>query len=63
MSTLGDTTRNREDATTEEVKVVASMCSLLNARSARMNGLQLLVSMMLVARATSREVGTLNNLK
>ena len=61
--TLGDTTRNREDATTEEVKVVASMCSLLNARSARMNGLQLLVSMMLVARATSREVGTLNNLK
>ena len=33
---LGDTKRNqeREEVTTEEVKAVASMCSLLNARSA-----------------------------
>lgn len=54
--TLGDTTRNREDVSSEEVKVVASMCSLLNARSARVKGLQLLVSMMLVARATNRQV-------
>lgn len=56
--TLGDTARNQEEeeVTTEEVKAVASMCSLMNARSARMRGLQLLVSMMLVARATSRQV-------
>ena len=55
---LGDTTRNqeKEEVTMEEVKAVASMCSLINARSARMKGLQLLVSMMLVARATSRQV-------
>ena len=59
--TLGDTKRNqeKEEVTTEEVKAVASMCSLLNARSARMKGLQLLVSMMLVARATSRQVYTI----
>ena len=57
---LGDTQRNRQNedvqVTTEEVKVVASMCSMLNARSARMKGLQLLVSFMLVARATCRQV-------
>ena len=55
---LGDTSRNqvKDEVTTEEVKAVASMCSLLNARSARMKGLQLLVSMMLVARATSKQV-------
>ena len=56
--TLGDTKRNQEkgEVTTEEVKAVSSLCSLLNARSARMTGLQLLVSMMLVARATSKQV-------
>ena len=57
---LGDAQRNRQkddfQVTTEEVKVVASMCSTLNARSARMKGLQLLVSIMLVARATCRQV-------
>lgn len=55
---LGDAKRNqqKEEVTTEEVKAVTSMCSMLNARSARMKGLQLLISMMLVARATSRQV-------
>ena len=55
---VGDTKRNQDDGemTTEEIKAVASMCSLLNARSANMKGLQLLMSMMLVARATSRQV-------
>jgi hypothetical protein len=56
---LGDVKRNtteKEEVTTEQTKAVSSMCSLLNARSARMKGLQLLVSMMLVARATSRQV-------
>ena len=56
--TLGDTKRNTEkdEVTTEDIKAVSSMCSLLNARSARENGLQLLMSVMLVARATSRQV-------
>ena len=55
---LGDVKRNakRDEVTTEQTKAISSMCSLLNARSARMKGLQLLVSMMLVARATSRQV-------
>ena len=33
-----------------------SLCSILNARSARTKGLQLLMGMMLMARATSRQV-------
>ena len=39
-----------------EIKAVTSLCSLLNARSVRTKGLQLLISMMLVARATSKQV-------
>lgn len=56
--TIGDVNRNqkKEEVTTEEIKAVSSMCSLLNARSARMKGLQLLMGMMLVARGTSRQV-------
>ena len=57
--TLGNTQRNQhEDSgrTVEEVKAITSMCSLLNARSARMKGPQLLIGMMLVARATSKQV-------
>ncbi len=36
-----------------ELKVVMSMCTLLNARS---KGVQLLISLMLVARATNKQV-------
>ena len=56
---LGDVKRNtdeKDEVTIEQTKAISSMCSLLNARSARMKGLQLLVSMMLVARATSKQV-------
>ena len=55
---LGNTKRNakEDEVTTEQTKAVSSLCSLLNARSARVKGLQLLMSMMLVARATSRQV-------
>ncbi len=57
---LGDVKRNTEEdtdtVTTEQTKAISSMCALLNARSARMKGLQLLMSMMLVARATSKQV-------
>ena len=41
----------------EELKAVMALCTLLNARSARVKGLQLMVSLMLVARATGRQVG------
>ena len=56
--TVGDTKRNtpEKEVTTEDRKAISSMCSLLNARSARMKGPQLLMSMMLVARATSKQV-------
>ena len=40
----------------EELKAVMALCTLLNARSARTKGLQLMVSLMLVARATGRQV-------
>ncbi len=39
-----------------ELKGVMSMCTLLNARSNRVKGIQLLVSLMLVARATNKQV-------
>ncbi len=42
---LGDVKRNTQDVITEQ----SSMCALHNARSARMKGLQLLMSMMLLA--------------
>ena len=56
---LGDTKRNvdqdDEDAefATNDLKVLMSMCTLLNARSRQVKGLQLLLSLMLVARATN----------
>ncbi len=33
-----------------------SLCTLLNARSARAKGVQLMISLMLVARATNKQV-------
>ena len=55
---LGDTQRNKQksEVTTEEIKAISGLCSTLNARSARLKGLQLLTGMMLVARGTSRQV-------
>ena len=56
---LGSTQRNARDGTRpdEELKAVMALCTLLNALSARTKGLQLMVSLMLVARATGRQVG------
>ena len=45
---------------TKEVKAVTSLCTLLNARSRRIKGLQLLLSMMLIARSTSKQVWIYN---
>ena len=53
------TPRNARDGARpdEELKAVMALCTLLNARSARTKGFQLMVSLMLVARATGRQVG------
>ena len=56
---LGNTDRNvplhgGHDA--EKVRAVTSVCTLLKARSVRVKGIQLLISFMLIARATSRKV-------
>ena len=40
----------------KEIKGVISLCTVLNARSNRVKGVQLLVSMMLIARSTSKQV-------
>ena len=59
MNCLADSQRNAassSEVTVEQRKVVMSLCTLLNARSQRVKGLQLLISFMLVARATSKQV-------
>ena len=40
----------------KEIKGVTSLCTVLNARSNRVKGLQLVISMMLIARSTSKQV-------
>ena len=61
MQKLGDTRRNVEDdegMTVEETKALMTCCILLNARSRVVNGIQLLLSFMLVTRGISRQVST-----
>lgn len=56
---LGDTSRNASDkmiTTHEEVKVITSVCVLPNARSRRIKGVQLFLSIMLIARAVNKQV-------
>ena len=55
---LGNTDRNKSDdeVSVEERKAIMSLCTVLNARSQFANGLQLLLSIMLIARATSKQV-------
>ena len=56
---LGDAHRNPTDSTqtpVEQRKVIMSLCTILNARCRTANGLQLLLSFMLIARATSKQV-------
>ena len=40
----------------EELKGVMALCTLLNAKSVRVKGLQLMISLMLVARGAGRQV-------
>lgn len=59
---LGDTKRNSKSHDTdstethEDMKAMFSLCSLLNARSQKVKGIQLFISMMLIARATNKQV-------
>ena len=57
---LGDTERHlsplQSGLCVEEMKAMMSLCALFNARSQRFNGLQLLISFMLVARGTGKQV-------
>ena len=58
---VGDTARNQRcvgDSSfcVEEMKAIMSLCTLLNARSNRFKGMQLLLSLMLVARGTGKQV-------
>ena len=55
---LGDTERNQTDEGTpvEQRKDIMSLCTMLNAKQRKANGLQLLISFMLIARATSKQV-------
>ncbi len=57
--TLGDVERNKKDddaRPVEEMRAVTSLCALLKARSVRVQGIQLLLGFMLVARSTNRQV-------
>ena len=58
---LGDTGRNviGESTSAEQRKAIMSLCTVLNARSQKVNGMQLLLSLMLIARATSKQVSTM----
>ena len=60
---LGDVERNTAgDASAEKKKAIMSLCTLLNARSQFANGIQLLLSFMLIARATSKQVKITNTI-
>lgn len=56
---LGDVRRNAEDEDTltqNEIKALVSLCVLANARSRQTKGLQLFISIMLIARAVNKQV-------
>ena len=58
LKQLGNTDRNAREGVLpgEELKVVMALCTLLNAHSARIKGIQLLISLILIAKATSKQV-------
>ena len=58
FETLGQTSRNihGDELAVEQIKGLVSVCTLLNARTERAKGLQLLIGIMLISRATSKEV-------
>ena len=55
---LSRSSRNvhNDSLSVEEIKSLVSLCILLNARTNRASGIQLLISIMLIARSTSKQV-------
>ena len=61
LNNLGNTGRFSEDTEQHQLaqlRIVSCLSTLLKTRSHKSLGVQLLVSLMLIARATSRRVGT-----
>ena len=67
FKTLGATSRNvqsnEERIVSEYIRAHTAIFTLLKARSVRVKGIQLLLSFMLIARATSRQVSYLSTSK
>ena len=56
---MGDIRRNAKDEhtlTQNEIKALVSLCVLANARSRQTKGLQLFISIMLIAHAVNKQV-------
>lgn len=61
---VGDTARSSIKAgdsnlSVEQMKTIMALCTVLNARSNRFKGMQLLLSFMLIARGTSKQVNVI----
>ena len=67
FTTLGNTRRNVADdiqgVVPNDIKALVSICTLLNCRSQRSKGLQLFLSLMLVARGVNKQVRRLYSLQ
>ena len=57
FKTLGQTSRHADDEGTD-VTAVMSLCTLLKCRSQKVLGVQLLITLMLLARSTNKQVRT-----
>ena len=65
---MGDTARSSNkcgelNLSVEEMKVVMSLCTILNARCNPFKGMQLLLSFMLIARGTSKQINQAQSTK
>ena len=48
--------KSSDDDPNREIKIITSLCTLIKSRSKKVLGLQLLISFMLLARSTSKQV-------
>lgn len=58
FQTLGQTSRHATDDHGTDVMTVMSICTLLKCRSQKVLGVQLLITLMLLARSTNKQVRT-----
>ena len=56
LGNIQRTTSDDEMSGVNKLKAVSALCTLLNARSNRVKGLQLLMSMMLIGRSVGKQV-------